>query len=88
MYKNVTLSTRKMAIPAARPAAGDANIMTYINTQHSASKYTITACRAKVKFKVCLDVGRIIDNYCHFYIVLMGTLGLIFSIREGRMPTL
>ena len=39
-----------MAVPAARPAADDAIIMTYINTQRSASKYTITACRAKVKF--------------------------------------
>ena len=26
--------------------------MTYINTQRSASKHTITACQAKVKFKV------------------------------------
>jgi len=50
MYKNVTINTRKMAVPAARPAADDAIIMTYINTQRSASKYTITACRAKVKF--------------------------------------
>ena len=39
-----------MAIVAARPAADDAIIMTYINIQRSASKYTITACRAKVKF--------------------------------------
>jgi len=55
MYKNITLNTRKMAIPAARRvrrAADDAIIMTYINTQRSASKYTITACLAKVKFKV------------------------------------
>jgi len=36
----------------AIPAADDAIVMTYINTQHSASKYTITACWAKVKFKV------------------------------------
>ena len=41
-----------MAIPAARPAVDDVIIMTYINTQRLASKYTITACRAKVKFKV------------------------------------
>jgi len=27
------------------------SFMTYINTQCSASKYTITACRAKAKFK-------------------------------------
>ena len=50
-----TLNTRKMAIPAAwhaRRAADDAIIVTYINTQHSASKYTIMACQAKVKFKV------------------------------------
>ena len=33
MYKNVTLNTRKMAIPAARRAADDAIIMAYINTQ-------------------------------------------------------
>jgi len=39
MYKNVTLNTRKMAIPTARPAADDAIIMTYINTERSASKY-------------------------------------------------
>ena len=32
-----TLNTRKMAIPAA----DDAIIMTYINTQRSSSKYTI-----------------------------------------------
>jgi len=32
--------------------ADDAIFMAYISTQHSASKYTITACRAKVKFKV------------------------------------
>jgi len=53
MYKNVTLNTCKMAIPAAqraRRAAVDDIIMTYINTQRSASKYTITVCRAKVKF--------------------------------------
>jgi len=50
MYKNVTLNTRKMAIHAARPAVADAIIMTYINTQRSALKYTITACWAKVKF--------------------------------------
>jgi len=52
MYKNVTGITRKMAIPTARRAADDAIIMAYINTQHSASKYTITACQAKVKFKI------------------------------------
>jgi len=55
MYKNVTLNTRKMAIPASRRTRrADENtiIMTYINTQCSASKYTITACQAKVKFKV------------------------------------
>jgi len=40
-----------MAIPAAR-AADDAIIMTYINTQPSASKYTTMACWVKVKFKV------------------------------------
>ena len=50
MYKNVTLNTCKTAIPAARHAADDAIIMTYINTQRLASKYTITACCAKVKF--------------------------------------
>jgi len=41
MYKNVTLNTRKMAIPTARCtrlATDDAIIMTYINTQRSASK--------------------------------------------------
>jgi len=52
MYKNVALNTRKMAISAARPADDDTISMTYINTQCSASKYTTTACRAKVKFKV------------------------------------
>jgi len=52
MYKNVTLNTCRMVISTAHPAADDAIMMTYINTQHSASKYTITACRAKVKFKV------------------------------------
>jgi len=56
--KNVTLNTRKMAIhPTAqrtRRAADDAIIMTYINTQRSGSKYTIAACRAKVKFKVSI----------------------------------
>jgi len=56
MYKNVTLNTRKTAIhpTARRAAADDAIIMAYINTQRSASKYTITACRAKVKFKVSI----------------------------------
>jgi len=44
MYKNVTLDTWKMAIPTAHPAVGDVIIMTYINTQRSASKYTIVAC--------------------------------------------
>jgi len=50
-----TLNTHKMAIPAARRirhAADDAFIMTYINTQRSASKHTIAACLTKVKFKV------------------------------------
>ena len=50
-----TPNIRKMAIPAARRtrcAADDAIIMTYINTQRSESKYTIMACRAKVKFNV------------------------------------
>jgi len=32
MYRNVTLNTRKIAIPAARCAADDAIIMTYVNT--------------------------------------------------------
>jgi len=41
-----------MAIPSARHAADDAIIMAYINIQHSASKYTIMACRAKMQFKV------------------------------------
>jgi len=50
MYKNITRNTCKMAIPAARLAADDAIIMTYINTQRSASKYTIMACWVKVKF--------------------------------------
>jgi len=50
MYKNVTLNPRKMPIPAARPVVDDAINMTYINTEHMASKYTIIACRAKVKF--------------------------------------
>jgi len=36
------------------PAADDAIIMTYINTQHSASKYTITACQAMLKCKVSI----------------------------------
>jgi len=40
-------NARKMAIPAARPAADDAIIMTYINTQRSSSKYTITASERK-----------------------------------------
>ena len=65
MYKNVTINTRKMAIhPTARHrhrAADDAIIMAYINTQRSTSKYTITACRAKVKFSFSLDVGRIMQ---------------------------
>jgi len=42
-----------MAIPAARRArraADDAIIMTFINTQRSASKYIIMACRANVNF--------------------------------------
>jgi len=65
MYKNVMLNTHKMA--NLRRAADDTIIMTYINTQHSASKYTITACRAKVKLSFSLDVGRIIGN-CHLYI--------------------
>jgi len=53
-----------MAIPT-----DDAIIKTYFTTQCLASKFTITACLAKVKFKVC-----------HFYIVLMGTLEVnIFS---------
>jgi len=43
MYKSVTLSTCKMAIHAACHATDDAAIMAYINTQHLASKYTITA---------------------------------------------
>jgi len=34
------------------PCPDGAFIMAYINTQCSASKYTITACQAKVKFKV------------------------------------
>jgi len=50
MHKNVTLNTCKMAIPTAHPVADDAIIMIYINTQRLASKYTITACSAKVKF--------------------------------------
>ena len=53
--KTLMPNTHKMAIPAprrTRRAADDAIIMTYINTQRLASKYTITACRAKVKFKV------------------------------------
>ena len=79
MYKNVTLNTCKIAIPAACRDMDEAIIMTYINTKHLASKYTIMACQAKVKFSFSLDVGRIIDN-CHFYIVSMGTLGVnIFS---------
>jgi len=61
--------------------------MAYINTQRSASKYTVTACWAKMKFKVCLDVGRIICN-CHFYFGLKGTLEVNISVREGRLPTL
>jgi len=36
----------------AIPAAHDAIVKTYINTQRSASKCTITACWAKVKFIV------------------------------------
>jgi len=38
--------TRKMAIPVLPEArrADDVIIMAYINTQHSASKYTIMAC--------------------------------------------
>jgi len=52
MYKNVTLIIYKRAIPAAHRAPDDAIIMTYLNTQHSASKYTIMACCMKVKFKV------------------------------------
>jgi len=59
MYKNVTLNTRKRAIhPTARHtryAADDAIIMTYIlmlSIRHQHTHYTITACRAKVKFKV------------------------------------
>jgi len=39
----------------------------YIDIQRSASKYTITACRAKVKFKVSV------------WIVLIGTLGVNIS---------
>jgi len=53
--QKITLNTRNMAIPAERhirPAGDDAIIMTNINTQHSTSKYTITVCWAKVKFKV------------------------------------
>jgi len=68
MYRNVTLNTRKIAIPAAwrtHCAADDAIVMTYINTQHSSSKYTIMAWRAKLKFSFSLDVGSIIGN-CHF----------------------
>jgi len=41
-----------MAIPVAHRAMDDAIIMTYINTQRLAPKYTIMACR--VKFKVSL----------------------------------
>jgi len=54
----------------------------HLSADVSASKHTIRVCQAKVKFKVSvwtLEVGRIIGN-CHFYIVLMGTLGVtIFS---------
>ena len=68
-----------MAIPTARQATNDTIIMACINTQHSPSKYTITACQAKVKFSFSLDVGRIIAIVI-FYIVLMGILGVnIFS---------
>jgi len=46
MYKNVTRNTRKMAITAACPGARAANDAIFM-TQRLASKYTITACRAK-----------------------------------------
>jgi len=74
MYKNVTLNThKKWPFPQhhvhASRAGDDATIKTYFATQCLASKCTITACLAKVKFKIC-----------HFYIVLMGTLEVnIFS---------
>jgi len=47
MYENLTLNTREMAIQAARRATDDAIIMAYINTQRSASKYTITVAGRK-----------------------------------------
>jgi len=46
MYKSVTLNMQN-GHSAARRATDDAFIMAYINTQHSASKYIITACQAK-----------------------------------------
>ena len=52
--KNVTLNTHRMAISLSTPCRGWRHYhdLGYINrpTQRSASKYTITACRAKVKF--------------------------------------
>jgi len=51
--RNVTLNTQNgHSSHSTTCAADDAVIMTYINIQHSTSKYTIMVCRAKVKFKV------------------------------------
>jgi len=50
MYKNARHTQDGDSRHACcKPVVDDAIIMTYINTQRSASKYTITACRAKVK---------------------------------------
>jgi len=51
MYKNVTHNIRN-GDSRRTPVAVDTIIMAYINTQHSASKYTIMACQTKVKCKV------------------------------------
>jgi len=62
MYKTVTNNTQNWPFPQhvihAGRATDDAIIETYFTTQCLASKYTITAYLAKLKFKVC-----------HFYIV-------------------
>jgi len=69
MYKNVTLIVYKMAIPAAHRAPDDAIIMTYINSQLSASN-TIMACWMKLKFKVSVwmyTVGELWTSFSHCF---------------------
>jgi len=74
MYKNVTLSTRNMAIPAAslRRIMPLGHYMAYINAQRRHNNGLPGAGEIKVSFS--LDVGRTIGN-CHWrYVALVVVL--------------